>query len=204
MSKNRFEGWYFKHQANGKSLALIPGRASDEAFVLVITDNASYHINYPLHEYHLCDKNKHSFRLKVGGNIFSPTGVILDIRRPELNLTGEIEYTNLTPTRSDIMGPFKYFPMECRHGIVSMTHSLRGKIILNADQQDYTGGKGYIESDSGRSFPSGYTWVQCNNFEVNSPLDCSVMAAIARIPFCGFKFWGCICTVWLDGRIFPR
>ena len=186
----RFEGWYYKHQANGKCFAVIPGRASDGAFVLVITDTGSYHIAYPLSEYRKEDI------LRVGGNIFSPHGINLNIRRPELELTGEIAYTNLTPIQGDIMGPFRFFPMECRHGVVSMAHSLDGGIVLNGEAQDFSGGKGYIESDSGRSFPKGYTWVQSNDFKQN----CSIMASVAHIPFYGLRFWGCICVVWLNGR----
>ena len=26
------------------------------------------------------------------------------------------------------------------------------------------------------------------------------MASVARIPFYGLRFWGCICVVWLNGR----
>jgi len=191
-----FEGWYYKHQINGKSLALIPGRSSDEAFVLVVTDDRSFHIRYPLSEYCKCTTRQGVFRLKVGRNTFSPSGVTLDIPRPELTLTGKIKYKDLTPIRSDIMGPFKYFPMECRHGIISMNHSLSGTLELNGQLQDYNSGKGYIESDSGRSFPSKYTWVHCNDFKQ----DCSIMASVAQIPFYGLQFWGCICVVWLNGR----
>jgi len=86
--------------------------------------------------------------------------------------------------------------MECRHGVVSMNHNLKGTVILNGEQLDFTGGKGYIESDSGRSFPQLYTWVQCNAFDS----DVSIMASVARIPFYGLRFWGCICVVWLNER----
>jgi len=195
--KNRFEGWYFKHQAGGKSLALIPGRGADGAFVWVITDDGAYHIRYPLYDYHKRHVGPGIFNLKIGGNTFSPSGVTVDIHRPGLTLIGEIAYSNITPIGSDIMGPFKYFPMECRHGIVSMSHLLNGEIILNGEKQSYTHGKGYIESDSGRSFPSEYTWVHCNDFAV---ADCSIMASVARIPFYGLRFWGCICVVWINGR----
>jgi hypothetical protein len=187
----RFEGWYYKHQINGKSLAVIPGRSADSAFVLVVTDKKAYHIAYPLSEYHQNDS-----RFCVGGNTFSTVGISLDIKEPGLTLTGEITYTHLTPIRGDIMGPFRFFPMECRHGIVSMNHSLQGIVTLDGEKTDFSGGKGYIESDSGRSFPKWYTWVQCNAFEEN----CSIMASVARIPFYGLRFWGCICVVWLNGR----
>jgi hypothetical protein len=77
-----------------------------------------------------------------------------------------------------------------------MNHSLHGAVILDGETQDFTGGNGYIEADSGRSFPSEYTWVQCNAFET----DCSIVASVARISFYGLRFWGCICVVWLNGR----
>ena len=186
----QFDGMYYKHQANRKSLAIIPGRSLDEAFVLIVTDKESYHISYPLTEYHKSDS------LKIGGNIFSASGIILDICRPELEMAGEITYTDLTPICGDIMGPFRFFPMECRHGIVSMSHTLSGTVSLNGVALDFSGGKGYIESDSGFSFPQNYAWVHSNDFEQ----DCSIMTAIARIPFYGLRFWGCICVVWLNGR----
>lgn len=187
----KFEGWYYKHQANGKSFSVIPGRAAGGAFVLVITDNNSYHISYPVGKY-----RKNGDILRVGGNTFSPRGVNLNIRHPNLTLVGKITYKGLTPIKGDIMGPFRFFPMECSHGIISMNHSLHGEIAINGEMQSYTGGRGYIESDSGRSFPSEYTWVHCNNFGKNL----SIMAAVARIPFYGLKFWGCICVIHLNGR----
>jgi len=188
--KEYFEGWYFKHQANGKTLALIPGKAMDGAFIHVVTNDNSYFITYPLSEYH------NDFTLTIGDNVFSKSGIILNIDTPDIKLVGEIEYRNLTPICSDIMGPFKFFPMECRHGIISMQHNLQGHVQLNNEVYNFDGGKGYIESDSGKSFPDGYTWVHCNDFKE----DCSITAAVAKIPFYGLKFWGCICVVMLNGK----
>lgn len=187
--RGHFAGWYYKHQADGKSLALIPGRGEDTAFVQVVTEARAYYVPYPLSAYQPGDT------LRVGNSVFAPDGVTLDIQAPHLNLTGEIAYQNLTPIRGDIMGPFRFFPMECRHGVASMRHTLHGACVINGETLDFTGGLGYIESDSGRSFPKGYTWVQCNDFT-----DCSIMAAVARIPFYGLRFWGCICVVWLNGH----
>ena len=189
--KARFEGWYYKHQAKGKSMSIIPGRGADEAFIMAITDSNSYYIKYPLSEY----QNKTEV-IQVGNSLFSNRGIMLDINHPELVLTGEIKYTDITPINSDIMGPFRFFPMECRHEILSMRHSLSGEVMLNGAGLDFTGGTGYIESDSGRSFPDGYMWLQCNDFD----RDISIMAAIAKIPFYGIKFWGCICNLQIENR----
>ena len=185
-----FEGWYYKHQADNKTLALIPGKATDGAFIQVVNDEEAYFITYPLNEYHKGEA------VNIGKNIFSKTGVLLDIDRPELKLTGLIKYDNLVPIKGDIMGPFRFFPMECRHGIISMTHDLKGAITLNDEMYSFDGGKGYIESDSGRSFPKAYTWIHCNDFKE----DCSITTAVAKIPFYGLKFWGCICVIMLNGK----
>lgn len=188
--KAYFEGWYFKHQANGKTLALIPGKSTDEAFIHVVTDKESYFITYPLNKYRKVDV------VNIDGNIFSESGVWINIHRPELKLKGEIKYENLSSIKGDIMGPFRFFPMECRHGILSMNHDLKGSVELNGDMYHFDGGKGYIESDSGKSFPEGYAWVQCNDFKEA----CSITAAVAKIPFYGLKFWGCICVIMLNGK----
>ncbi|MCL1919126.1 MAG: tocopherol cyclase family protein [Peptococcaceae bacterium] len=193
MMRGRFEGWYYKHQSKDRSLAIIPGRAEGGAFVQVITDSRAYMIPYPLSAFQKGDS------LHVGENTFSLSGITLDISHPEVTLSGEIRYTGTTPICGDIMGPFRFFPMECRHGIASMKHELCGAVSLNGEVFDFTGGLGYIESDSGRSFPSRYIWVQCNDFEPAEP-DFSVMVSVARIPFYGVRFWGCICVVWLNGR----
>jgi len=188
--KEYFEGWYYKHQANGKTLALIPGKATDGAFIHVVTDDEAYFITYPIDEYDKGDA------VNVGGNIFSESGVYLDINRPELKLEGAIKYDNLLPIKGDIMGPFRFFPMECRHGIKSMKHDLSGSVKLNGETYNFDGGKGYIESDSGTSFPETYTWIHCNDFKE----DASITTAVAKIPFYGLKFQGCICVVMLQGK----
>lgn len=176
--KNKFEGYYYKHQKGSHTLCLIAGKCGTEEFIQVISNHASYHIPF------------------IGTNLFSPQGVRLNIHTETLSLTGELAYHNLSPIRYDIMGPFRYFPMECSHGIVSMSHQITGGVTLNGKEIDFTGGKGYIESDRGASFPSAYLWVQANDF--SQP--CSVMAAVARIPFCGIRFQGCVCVINYLGK----
>lgn len=190
MSKNFFEGWYFKHQTHENTVCFIPGISSENAFIQVITDENSYNINFDKSEFH---KGK---IIKVANNTFSLEGLKLDIDKPEIKISGQIYYKNLTPLRNDIMGPFKFFPMQCRHGIISMHHDLSGYININNQNFDFTNGVGYIEKDSGTSFPKNYIWVQSNNFAEK----CSIMVSIADIPFMGFKFKGFICSVWYEGE----
>ena len=197
MKKATFEGWYYKQQANGKTLAIIPGRADDSAFIQVVTDEASYHIPYLLSEYKVLRRK--SFKkciVVIGDNHFSYSGIRLKIHHDGISLHGDLRYKNLTPIKEDIMGPFRFVPMECRHEVISMKHDVSGNMILNGENISFNGGTGYIEADSGHSFPQSYSWIHCNHFKE----DCSIMAAVAKIPFLGFNFWGCICVVWLNGK----
>jgi len=185
-----FEGWYYKHQANGRTLALIPGKAGDGAFIHVITDNGSFTVPFEIAEY------RKGRTLQIGDNKFSDSGILLSIERNDISIHGELKYSNLVPIRGDIMGFFRFFPMECRHSIISMKHGIHGKITLNNEKYNFDNGTGYIETDSGCSFPESYSWVHSNDFSEN----CSITAAIAKIPFAGLKFWGCICVVCHGGK----
>lgn len=185
-----FEGYYFKQQKENTTLACIAGRSSEEAFVQVITNERSFQVFYPLDQY------KRRDRIAVGPNTFGADGISLRVETDAIRLFGDIVFDSLTELPSDIMGPFRFLPMECRHRVVSMRHGLFGCLTLNGRALDFTGGFGYIEGDSGRSFPESYAWFQCNDFQE----PCSVMASIAKIPFCGFSFTGCICAIWRAGK----
>lgn len=168
-----FEGTYYKHQKGSDTLCIIAGSSNSEKFIQVITKDFSAQVSL------------------TDGNIFTHRGIKLNIDTPQLSLRGKIRYRKLSPIKYDIMGPFSLFPMECRHGVISMYHLLEGKVKLNGQVIDFTGGIGYMEKDSGRSFPSSYVWVHANDFSEK----CSIMASVAEIPFCGLHFRGCICVI---------
>ncbi len=188
--KRSFEGYYFKHQKGDATLALIVGVSSDHAFIQVITEAASYNIPYPLAQYHKGDE------IRLDCCIFSEKGIEVDIDHDDLRMHGEIAYEHLTPLAYDIMGVFRFLPMECRHSILSLHHRLAGAMTINGKPIDFSGGVGYIEGDRGVSFPRRYTWLQCNDF----PETCCVTAAVADIPFLGHSFTGCICVVCFRGQ----
>lgn len=180
MKKDHFEGWYFKHQAGGETLAFIPGRAESGAFVQMIGNGGSR--NFEVESLSVKDGV-----IRAGNCVFSIEGAVIDLP----SVQGEIRYGPPTKLRGDIMGPFRRLPMECRHEVVSMRHELRGSVFAEGKEMVFDGGFGYIERDSGTSFPSSYQWIQCNAFRE----PCSVMLSIARIPFLGGHFTGCICAV---------
>lgn len=183
--KTHFKGWYFKHQGMTDTVAFIPGFCNDHAFIQVITNHGSCQYRFPSIQI----RNHAIF---IGKCIFSRKG--LEIHLPDLD--GRISYGSIQPLASDIMGPFRFVPMECRHQVLSMCHSISGRLVSSNQTYCFDGGKGYIEGDSGTSFPSSYLWLQCNDFAV----PCSIMLSIAAIPFYGFHFTGCICAITYCGN----
>lgn len=185
-----FEGYYYKHQKGGDTVAFIVGFSETNAFIQVITNDVSHKFFYPLSAY------RGGKVIRIGNCTFSQSGIELNIDQDNIRITGRICYANLTPLNYDIMGIFKYFPMECYHSIVSLHHTLSGSLYINGHVIDFTGGTGYIEGDRGTSFPKTYTWIQCNSFEAK----CSVVASVASIPFMGLRFNGCICVVYHQNK----
>ena len=130
--------------------------------------------------------------VRAGDCLFSKRGIVISLP----GVSGEVSYGPLTPLRTDIMGPFQHLPMQCRHGVISMRHALSGSLTVDGDCRSFDGGLGYIEKDSGNSFPRSYQWIHCNDF----PEPCSIMVSIAHIPFAGVSFTGCICAIVYGGR----
>ena len=195
-----FEGWYFKHQSKDGSIAFIPGinitkDGTKYSFIQVITKDKSYNINYDFKDFSI---SQDKLTIKIKDNIFSTKGVILNIRNRNIIIKGRLVYSDITPLKSDIMGPFAYFPfMECVHGVLSLNHKVNGSLFINNKEVKFIDAKGYIEKDSGKSFPKTYLWIQCNDFKIE---DTSIMVSIADIPFLGFEFKGCIAVVYYKGK----
>lgn len=165
-------------------MAFIPGMSQSGAFVQMISPQGSRWFDVP-------SVSEKKGVITAGDCRFSASGCT--IRLP--GVWGEISYGRLTPLSYDIMGPFKWLPMECRHGVISMSHSLKGQICENGSVYDFDGGQGYIEKDSGRSFPQSYLWLQWGDL----PSACSIMASVATIPMGLVSFTGCICAVMHHG-----
>jgi hypothetical protein len=206
-NRRYFEGWYFKLVSADErhALAFIPGISMDEAgqkhaFVQVMDGKActaAYH-RFPAAEFLPAS---HTFELDLGGNHFSPNALRLNL--PDAQ--GEIRFADTQPWPKmlgapGIMGWYSFVPfMECNHGVVSLNHSLEGGLNFGGSWVDFTGGKGYIEKDWGRSFPRAYIWAQSNHFGTTNA---SMMASVAHIPWLGSHFIGFICGFWLEGRLF--
>ena len=210
-----FEGWYYKMVTPAQDLALafIPGIAMSKegerhAFIQVMDGT---HCQADYYRFDAADFRpaEDRFALNMGKNFFSAEKMRLDLP----GISGEIHFRNPVPWPKmlgapGIMGWYSFVPfMECNHGVVSMHHQLEGQLQLppalagaHHRTVDFTGGKGYIEKDWGRSFPRAYVWMQTNHFDHAE--NASLMASVAHIPWLGSYFAGFISGLWLDGRLF--
>lgn len=191
---NYFKGWYFKCSANNETIAFIPAyhRSSgrETASLQIITDEKVFNIPFDSLKY-----SEKPLSVNIGNCEFSERGIKLNIKNDGLTITGELRFCCITSIKYDIMGPFYFFPfMQCRHSVYSMRHLVDGKITVNGQQFEFQNGLGYIEGDSGYSFPDRYIWTQ-SCFENGS-----LMLSVADIPMFGFRFTGIIGVVLIDGK----
>ena len=171
--KNRFFGKYHKFISdNGYVFACIASRANEGDMLQVITPDGSHLIEDA--GSFCADGGSFSFNVKTEG----------------LSIKGELTSGEPHPLKKRVMGPFSFLPMECRHEIYSMYHTLDGVLVINGEKHTFTGSPGYTEGDSGVNFPERYIWYNSVSEK------CSVTMAIATIPLLGFiHFTGILCFI---------
>lgn len=195
MSKNNyFKGWYFKCSSNDTTISFIPAyhcsNHRQTASLQIITDDAACNIPFTSLEY-----SEKPLCVNIGKCVFSKNSIKLNIKNDKTAISGELRFRCIFPIKYDIMGPFYFLPfMQCRHSIYSMRHLVDGQITFNGQKLNFQNGLGYIEGDSGCSFPDRYIWTQCC-FENGS-----LMLSVADIPMIGFHFTGIIGVALIDGK----
>lgn len=209
---NYFEGWYYKNVTVDKkyTVSIIPGisytKEKECAFIQVIETihNKSYYIEYDLNDVVF---KKNPFCIQIKDNYFYEDYIELDIHSDEIDLTGTLYYSELTPLKNTyysptIMGPFAYLPMECNHSIISLHHYIDGVLKLNQTEIDFEDGIGYIEKDYGTSFPLSYTWIQSNTLKKDDLnfKKVSFFFSVANIPFYFFHFNGFIAVLSINDK----
>jgi tocopherol cyclase len=204
--KRYFEGWYFKivNLDETAAFAIIPGIAIDEegrrqAFIQVL-DGKKQTSAYHKFDFESFKFSETTFNISILNNLFTTDFIELNL----LGISGRLDFSSLAlwpkPWYSPgIMGPFAFVPfMECYHGIVSMDHTINGKLKVGDVETNFSDGRGYTEKDWGRSFPSAYVWMQSNHFSLPG---ISVKASVAKIPWIGSSFVGFIAGIWLHDRL---
>lgn len=206
-----FEGWYVKCvDAPGTTpIAFIPGVSRDEsggtshAFVQVVRPGgATAYLRYPAEQFHF---DRRSFAVTVGESRFSATGATLALDCEGIRVSGELCFGPWRPwpvrlLTPGIMGWYRLVPrMECYHGVCSLDHSVDGELTIDGEPISFDGGRGYVEKDWGRSFPSSWVWSQSNHFDREHV---SVTVSVAMIPWMGSAFVGFMAGVLLDGELY--
>lgn len=211
VSKNYFEGWYFKVVNREENLicAVIPGISfgnkgeGSHGFVQILdgVNCKAFNIKYDIESF---SYNENKFEIWIGDNYFSKDRIKLNIKSDELTISGDLSFKKLVPWPStkfspNSMGWYAFLPfMECYHGIISLSHEIAGQLSINGENRDFTGGRGYMEKDWGRSFPSSWVWLQSNHFEEEASITCSV----AKIPWLGGHFIGFIAGLYVKGTLY--
>lgn len=210
-NRQYFEGWYFKQSdASGKHvLAVIPGvsysldGSSNHAFVQVFAGNQyTHYFSYPIESFSF-DPDK-PFNARIGENIFTEEGMSLRLKDADTEVTGDIVFGHWSPWpvtafSPGIMGWYRFVPaMETYHGVLSMDHEVSGRVSIDGMPIVMDGGRGYIEKDWGRGFPSAWIWAQSNHFDEPGT---SISASIATIPWMGRSFTGSIVGLLHKGKL---
>ena len=205
-SKSYFEGWYYKiiNDIEDQAFAIIPGIAMDEngnkhAFIQVL-DGKKLTAEYHKFDISSFESESDNYKVTIENNVFTKTNLKLELPK----ISGKLEFQNQVDWPSKwyspgIMGPYSFVPfMECNHGILSMDHTIAGQFKINGEVIDFTNGKGYMEKDWGKSFPSAYVWMQTNHF---SQSDVSFKASVAKIPWLKSSFIGFIAGLWVNNQL---
>lgn len=191
-----FYGWYIRCQGNERCIAVIPavhlseGRQS--CSIQIITETGSWNKLFPIRQFRI---NRDKGIMQIGENLFSRKGIRLNLETEGLKISGILRFGKSAEPKYDIMGPFRYLPgMECRHAVYSMRHSVDGELEINGETLHFQNGKGYMEGDSGSSFPEKYAWTQ------HFIGDGSLMLAVATVPVGRIHFTGTVGLLYLQGR----
>ncbi len=207
-----FEGWYFKliDQSRKTVIALIPGIAigknkQDSHCFIQFIDAASGKTEYFQFLFEEFSSNIDTFDVSIGVNHFSDSEINVNLNNGKTTIYGQLQFSYITKypksfLHPGIMGPFSFIPgMECYHGIVNISHTINGNLIINGNKIEMTGGEGYIEKDWGKSFPQSWIWLQANHF-ANSKA--TFMFSVADIPWLGSSFIGLISFLKTDNGFY--
>lgn len=197
-----FYGWYFRCQGEKGSIAIIPAvhlsKEKCSCSIQVITQKGSIYKEFPEEQFRIDRKKR---KMQIGDNLFSMNGIRIRFKgeyQDHVNgrksgmmvskteiVEGILRFGSFSKPKYSMMGPFSFIPgMECVHAVYSMEHWVNGFINIHGEKISFQNAMGYMEGDSGTSFPEEYIWTQ--HFIPGG----SFMIAAASIPIAGIRFKG--------------
>jgi hypothetical protein len=210
--KDFFEGWYYKivDRDCNFMFSFIPGVLKaksiyqSESFLQVLDgkNNKSYYLKYGIDSF---KAEKGAFNFSIGKNSFSLKELKLNHYDDELQMLGTLNFVDLiqwpdSKLSPGSMGFYNYLTfMECYSQVCALDGNIIGKLLINNQEIDFTGGKVYIEKNWGKNFPKSYIWLQSNHF--SSP-GISFTCSIARIPFKLFTFSGFLAAFVFENQVY--
>jgi len=207
-----FEGWYYKLVSSdlNRRLAVIPGifhhpvPGRSHAFIQVL-DGISSQVTYHRYPVSAFQDSGSEFCIQVGNSCFHLKGIQLDIYGEGREIKGELIFDRIHPwpitvLSPGVMGPYRFVPfMQTYHGILSLDHEIMGSVNINGEQLDFSGGRGYIEKDWGKTFPRAYIWMQSNHFSTDGV---SFTASVATIPWLKSWFRGFLVGLLIGDKLY--
>ena len=211
---NFFEGWYFKivQPRTGHTYCFISGvfisrkEGKSHSFIQVLKGNENNfkYLRFKKDEF---KASTSEFNLKVKESYFSLNQINLNINQKDEKISGTLYFDNIirwpdSTINPGSMGFYNYLGfMQCYSQVCAVDGLIRGKLFINDEIVDFTGGKVYIEKNWGRAFPYSYIWVQGNSFTKG---DGSVTCSIGQIPlpFPLRSFTGFLIGIYAKGRFY--
>lgn len=211
---NFFEGWYFKivQPGTGNTYSFIPGvfisseEGQSHSFIQVLKGNQNNfkYLKFKKDEF---KASTSEFNLKVKESSFSLNKIDLNINDKDEKISGTLYFDSIIRWPDSIINPgsmgfYNYLGfMQCYSQVCAVDGLIRGKLFINGEIVDFTGGKLYIEKNWGRAFPYSYIWVQGNSFTKG---DGAVTCSIGNIPlpFPLTSFTGFLIGIYAKGRFY--
>jgi len=211
---NFFEGWYFKlvHPFTGCAYCFIPGifisneKRYSHSFIQVLkgNENKFKYIKFRKDEF---KASSSEFNLSVGKNFFSINQIELNINEQNERISGILYFDNIikwpdSAINPGSMGFYNYLDfMQCYSQVCAVDGFIRGKLSINGETVDFTGGKLYLEKNWGKSFPYSYIWVEGNSFTGGEgAVTCSIGQVPLPFPFKSFT--GFLIGIYVGERVY--
>jgi tocopherol cyclase len=209
---NFFEGWYYKivDKEQKYSFAFIPGIIKakgiegNHSFIQILDgfNKKSYYLKFGINSFK-ADKN--SFDISIDNNNFKLNSMKLNFHNHDIQILGQLKFIHSVKWPDSLVNPgsmgfYNYLTfMECYSQVCCLDGEIVGKLLINNEEIDFTGGKIYIEKNWGKRFPKAYLWLQSNSFKnPNVSFTCS----IGKIPMYLFNFNGFLTAIKIDDTIY--